>query len=262
MRTERDTAREREKYEPVKQHSYTDEELERIDEVYAQEIPRGAEPRYWEDVAVGDEIGPMVRGPFRATDAIAWEVGWGGRFASTGKFNYDYRRRHPGAYSKNHLGVPDIPERVHWETDFAREVGVPALYDYGPQRVSWGGNLMTNWIGDDGWLKRMWVQVRRFNIEGDVQWYRGSVIDKRVVAGECEVVCDLWAENQRGEDTAPAQAIALLPSREHGPVRVPLAGQPAYPEWADDTKVTPVGLRPLRPVSDTHGFRLPAEVAP
>jgi hypothetical protein len=32
---------------------------------------------------------------------------------------------------------------------------------------------------------------------------------------------DLTAENQRGEQTTPGHATILLPSREHGPVRLP-----------------------------------------
>ena len=32
---------------------------------------------------------------------------------------------------------------------------------------------------------------------------------------------ELWAENQRGEVTAPGDATIILPSREHGPVVLP-----------------------------------------
>ena len=38
---------------------------------------RGAEPRWWEDVAVGDEVGPMVKGPLTVTDMVCWHVGMG-----------------------------------------------------------------------------------------------------------------------------------------------------------------------------------------
>jgi hypothetical protein len=31
----------------------------------------------------------------------------------------------------------------------------------------------------------------------------------------------VWGENQRGETTTPGHATVLLPSREHGPVRLP-----------------------------------------
>jgi hypothetical protein len=248
MRTERDTAAEMGKYK-LERHVWTDKELAEIDDAYEAERARGAEPRYWEDVEVGEELPRMVRGPFTATDAIAWKLGWGfDPFVRTGKVAYEYRRRHPQAYPPNALNIPDVPERVHWEHDFAQEVGVPGYYDYGPQRVAWLGNLMTTWIGDDGWLWRLSVQVRRFNVEGDVQWLRGRVTDKRRAGAVCTVECEIWAENQRGEITAPGRAVALLPSREHGPVPMPAAEQPPYPTWdGPEGKVTPVlAARPGR----------------
>lgn len=74
--------------------------------------------------------------------------------------------------------------------------------------------------------------------------------------GESQLVCDVWAENHRGDVTAPGQAIVLLPSREHGPVQIPAQGQPQCPSWEAETKVTP-GQRPLPHHSQTHGFLLP-----
>ena len=253
MRTERDSARGRKTYWR-ESHVWSAEEIERIEQAYAQEQARGAEPRYWEDAQVGDDLGTMVRGPYRVTDAVAWEIGWGGPYAKSGKWDYEYRKRHPAAYTKDRLGNWDVVERVHWETEFAREIGVPAIYDYGAQRVAWVGNFVTNWMGDDAWLKRLWVQVRRFNIEGDALWHHGKVIDKRIEGGECQVVCDFWAENQLGEIVAPGQAIVLLPSRQHGAVRLPLASQPPYPTWGPTTKLTPLGASPIGPASTTHGF--------
>ena len=240
MRAERDAARDtgKYKYEP---HVWTDEELAEIDALYEREKPRGAEPRYWEDMTVGEEIPTMVRGPFTGTDAVAWKLAWGEAFVRTGKHSYEYRKRHPRAYAGNWQNIPSVPERVHWEHDFAREVGVPGFYDYGPQRVSWMGNLMTSWAGDDGWLKRLSVQVRRFNVEGDVQFYKGHVTDKYESDGEYTVECEIWAENQRGEITAPGRAVVLLPSRTGGPVKLPAKGQPPHPHWKEpDGKVVPI----------------------
>jgi hypothetical protein len=62
----------------------------------------------------------------------------------------DYYRRHPAAAIRNELGILEGPERVHCESGLARQVGVPAGYDYASQRISWLANLMTHWIGDDG----------------------------------------------------------------------------------------------------------------
>jgi acyl dehydratase len=213
IRAERDTARQQGKYGGIERARYTPEQMARIEADYEAEMVRGATPRYWEDVTIGDEITPIVKGPLTVTDIITWLIGWGGLFNRAHKIALAYRQRHPAAGIPDAYGVPDVPERVHWDADFAREVGVPGAYDYGPQRVSWFGHLMTNWIGDDGFLRVLDVQVRRFNVLGDTTWLRGLVTDKFATAGTSVVACDLWAENQRGETTAQGKAEAILPCR-------------------------------------------------
>src|ERR1700744_762801 len=52
IHTERKTSREKGKYAALEPATYTDEDIEKIDAVYAAEQVRGAEPRYWEDVHV------------------------------------------------------------------------------------------------------------------------------------------------------------------------------------------------------------------
>ena len=95
----------------------------------------------------------------------------------------------------------------------AREVGMPGGYDVGPQRISWMGQLMTNWMGDEGFLRRLNVSVRRPNIFGDVSWCRADVVDKRVDDGAHVVELELRVENQLGEVTAKGTATVALPSR-------------------------------------------------
>jgi hypothetical protein len=56
---------------------------------------------------------------------------------------------------------------------------------------------------------------------GDTQWLRGTVVRKYLADGRPAVDLDLAAENQRGEVTTPGHATILLPSREHGAVRLP-----------------------------------------
>jgi acyl dehydratase len=214
MRTERATARSKGKYAEITPKVWTPEELAAIDAELARQQPRGATPRLWEEVSIGEEITPILKGPLTVTDCIGWLMGWGSPFVRPHLVGWQYRQRHPAAYIRNELGVPDVPERVHWENDFARAIGAPAAYDYGPQRVSWLGHLMTNWMGDDGWLQTLNVQVRRFNIVGDLTRCTGVVTGKRIEAGTHLVECDIWAENQRGERTATGRASVVLPCRQ------------------------------------------------
>ena len=56
--------REKNKYGYLaKAAEYTEKELEEIYAAQDREEIRGANPRFWEDVKVGDELTPVVRGP-------------------------------------------------------------------------------------------------------------------------------------------------------------------------------------------------------
>ena len=47
------------------------------------------------------------------------------------------------------------------------------------------------------------------------------MVDKRQEDGRCVVDIEMRGTNQRGTVTCPAKATVALPSREHGPVRLP-----------------------------------------
>ncbi|MFQ5898217.1 MAG: MaoC family dehydratase N-terminal domain-containing protein [Candidatus Methylomirabilia bacterium] len=214
FRTERDTARERGKYKAAKPHRYTAEEMERIRHAYAAEVIRGATPRYAEDVEVGEPLPEVVKGPLTVTSVIAFLQGWGGLYIGAHGHAFELFERHPALAIPNAFGVPEPPERVHWDEAMARAVGVPGAYDYGPERVAWLGHLVTNWMGDDGVLSRLNVRVLRHNLIGDTTWCRGRVSGKE--AGGV-VHLELCAENQRHETTAAGTATVILPARSRVP---------------------------------------------
>ena len=217
FRTDRDIARERgSKYDQVKERPpkvYTDAEIEKINDLYAREEVRGAEMRYWEDVSEDAVMPIMVKGPMTVTGFIAYAQGWGGLYIRAHKLAWRLFKDHPGAAIKNSQGIPDCPERVHWETEMARRVGVPEAYDYGPERFSWLTHYMTNWIGDHGFLKRLACQIRRHNPVGDTLQISGEITRKYVADGEHLLDVALLAVNQDGERSAVGNATVALPSR-------------------------------------------------
>jgi acyl dehydratase len=224
IRTERKKAVEKGKYKEVEIEPYTPEALAEIDAQYASEKPRGAEPRYWEDVQEGDELEPRVKGPLTVTDMICWHVGVGmGSYGVAGlRLGYRNRQRIPRFYHENELAVPDVAQRCHWDHEFARKTGSPYVYDYGRMRETWLIHLCTDWMGDDGWLWKLDAEMRKFNYVGDTHWMRGRVVRKYLANGDRPAVdLDVWGENQRGEVTTPGHASILLPSREHGPAELP-----------------------------------------
>ncbi len=201
------------KYEPRETHRYSAEELEHIGHAIETEELRGPVPRFWEDVEVGSFVQPMLKGPLNITDMICWYSGGGHSYQSHRRASM-HRKRHPAdAYVNPETGAQDSAARGHAEQKMAREVGMPGGYDVGPQRISWVGQLMTNWIGDDGFLRRLNVSVRRPNIFGDVSWCRAKIVDKRIEEGAHLVDLEVFVENQLGEVTAKGTAVVELPSR-------------------------------------------------
>jgi len=207
---ERDASRESGKYSGVRRATYSREDLRKIEEDYDREEIRGARPRYWEDVQVGDELVPVVKGPLSMADIICWLMGGGSPFLRAHGFALAYRRRHP----KIQIEGGEVAEAVHFDEGTAQEVGLQYVYDYGSQRISWLGHLLTNWMGDDGFLKRLYAKLVGFNMVGDTTWVKGKVTKKYEQEGEYLVDCQVWGENQRGEATVTGEATIILPSRD------------------------------------------------
>lgn len=213
IRVERSAAAEKGKYSGVRYHQYTPEELKKVLEDVKNEKVQGRTPRYWEDVTIGDEITPVVKGPLSASDMMSWETAVLGGEAHA--FAIRHFRAHPAwSYKDPKTGARDAIAQVHEQDSTAEGIAIPAAYDLGSQRNSWVMQGVTNWVGDDGWLKALYCEYRRFNIYGDTQWIKGKVVDKFVKDGEHLVRLDVWCENQRGETTAPGKALAVLPSRQ------------------------------------------------
>lgn len=214
MRMERTKAKEKGKYKELEFTKYTREEIQAIADRLAAEKARGATPLYFEDVELKSEVPEIVRGPYTATVAVAFEQAWGGLFVWAHGYWYDYLRRHPAAAIYNQYGIPEPPEAVHWDTVLARSVGVPEAYDYGPERISWLSVMLTNWIGDAGFLEELYCEIRRFNMVGDTTYCRGRVIEKEVLAdGRGRVKVAIEAVDQRDQITAKGWAAVILPRR-------------------------------------------------
>ncbi|AMO62952.1 acyl dehydratase [Mycolicibacterium phlei] len=222
--TERKKAREKGKYSSIPEPSYTKDDIAALDEVYAAEKVRGGEPRYWEDVVVGEDMGRMAKGPLTTTDMVVFHAGGYGFVPyglKTGRMNYQNRLRIPAFYIDNEYGVPDVAQRVHWDNEWAKAIGNPRAYDYGVLRECWIHHFLTDWMGDGAFVVRQHDEIRKFNYQGDIQYLTGTVEGKRQEDGLMLVDVAVEVRNQRGETTAQADATISMPSREHGAAMTP-----------------------------------------
>jgi len=152
-----------------------------------------AKQLYFEDIEVGMEITPL---PKVATTQIL--VKWAG---ASGDFN-----------------------PLHYDNTFAAAQAVGKPIVHGQLKRAWLVHLMTNWIGEQGDLKKLSCQFRGVDYplpmksatewqEGGTWWCKGYVTNKYVNDSGHYVECNVWVENQNGEKTTIGSATVSLPSR-------------------------------------------------
>ena len=125
------------------------------------------------------------------------------------------RRNRPGFFRDPGTSAWEPIFAVHYSIDGAKAMGLPYPYDIGIQRHCWLVQMLTNWIGDDGWLKRCYAEYRNFVFLSDVVRIKGTITEKYVdEQGEYCVRVKTNAINQRGADVMPGEAEISLPSRE------------------------------------------------
>lgn len=219
-RIERKKIKEKGKYKAIQlPHPWTEEELKKIEDEVLEEEIRGANPRYWEDVNVDDELKPLVKGPLGITDMVARYVGGAiaTRLLAHGAALREYRRHPAWAFRDPETFALEPIAAVHYNKRAAELQGLIFPYDAGIGRHCWLGQFLTNWMGDDGWLKKCYAEYRTFVYYSDVVWIKGKVTKKYIDEdGEHCVDIETSAINQREEECMPGKSTIILTSREKG----------------------------------------------
>ena len=137
---------------------------------------------YFEDLEVGAEIPPLEKEP--TTQQLVRYAGASGDFY-----------------------------QIHYDKDFALGNGLPGVILHGALKNAFLGQLMTDFAGEQGTLRKLSVQYRGMDQPGTKVCARGKVKKKYVEDGNHFVECDIWLENAKGEITTPGTALVILPSR-------------------------------------------------
>lgn len=150
---------------------------------------------YWEDVNVGQEIPTLTKIP-----STMMLVKWAGAFG-------DYNA-------------------LHFEKEFAINfMRMPGIIVHGTLKRQMLIQMMTDWIGDEGWLQKISTQFRGTDFprpmksmgepgDGDTLYCKGKVTGKSEKDGKHLVECEIWMENSRGETTTTGTATVILPSKK------------------------------------------------
>jgi hypothetical protein len=206
--------------------TWTMEEIEEIRTQYAAQSGklRGGLPRYWEDVAVGDSLPTIIKGPYTEMSYIAFSIAVPLRTVNATDETYwnlayatnveGWPHRGPiGSNEPTRQGVP-TGHRYHFDYESARNRGLPAPIDVGHQRVCWMAQLLTMWMGDHGHLRQMRARHVDVNMMGDLTRCTGVVTGKAVKEdGDHVIQIEVGCESQRGPSTQGSAEIAL-PSRD------------------------------------------------
>ncbi len=140
------------------------------------------EQLYFEDIAGGNELPPLVKQP--STRQL---VMWAG---AAGDYN-----------------------PIHYDQDFARGRGLSGVIVQGQLIGSFLGQLVTDWMGERGTLKKFSCSYKGMNYPGETVTCRGVVSGLATGDDKPSVKLHLWAENDAGEKTVTGQAVVVLPAR-------------------------------------------------
>jgi acyl dehydratase len=146
-----------------------------------------AEQVFWEDVKEGMELPALVKRP--TTRQLVQYAGASG----------DYYE-------------------IHYDKDFAQGNGLEGPILHGALKSAFLGQLMTQWMGPLGALRRLSCQYRGMDLPGRPITARGAVTRKYQAGGQYLVDCDIWLENAEGQKTTPGSATVALPSRRSAAV--------------------------------------------
>jgi acyl dehydratase len=133
------------------------------------------------DLAIGDELPPLVRGPLTPLHLM--------RFSA--------------AIENWH--------RIHYDERFAIEHdGLPGLLVSGSWKQHLVAQMLRAWAGPDGWMQRLDLQFRRMNIAGDTLTAWGGITDLGQDGGVGVVRCEVGIRDAAGVESSPGTATCLL----------------------------------------------------
>ena len=104
--------------------------------------------------------------------------------------------------------------QIHYDQEFARTKGLPSVILHGALKSAFLGQLMTDWMGELGTLKKLSARYREIDLPGTPIYAKGVVKKRYSQERENLVECEVWLENHKGEKTTAGYAVVSLPSRE------------------------------------------------
>jgi len=138
---------------------------------------------YFDDVKVGDELPPLVKGPIQQIQLTRYA-------GAAGDFN-----------------------PIHQDDEFARAAGMGGVFAHGMLSMGFVAQAVTDWAGA-GAVRKIGVRFVGLVRLKDTVTCRGRVLGKSSKDDGHLVDLEVWAENQRGEKVVTGKATVSMPLRD------------------------------------------------
>ena len=102
---------------------------------------------------------------------------------------------------------------VHYDKDFAVEIGLPGIIVHGALKNAYLAQVVTDWMGPDGVLLKLSVRYRGADVPNNALTCSGRVTRVYEQDGAHLVDCAFTLENSQGEQTTTGTATVQLPAR-------------------------------------------------
>ena len=95
---------------------------------------------------------------------------------------------------------------IHYDQDYARGVGLPGVILHGLLKAAFLGQLVTDWLGDDGELSVLEISYRGVDQPGKAYRCRGRVTAVDGSRADLEI----WGEDETGQRTTIGSATVRI----------------------------------------------------
>lgn len=108
----------------------------------------------------------------------------------------------------------DHSEMAHLDPHLSDGSGFPNIFAHGALRADFCAHAISNWMGDDVFLRRLSVDIMERHIYGDALWVVGKVVKKYTDKGWDRefgaVDIQIEAMNQLGQNVCPDMATRIF----------------------------------------------------
>ena len=109
--------------------------------------------------------------------------------------------------------VTDDFFEIHYDKDFAQSQGLEGVIVHGTLGAAFLTQTITDWIGAVALVKKIGFRYRGIIYPKRNITARGRVVEKYIDVNDRCLKCELWLENDRGEQVTLCEAIVVFPGR-------------------------------------------------